>query len=199
MIKEIDVDVPVRTAYDQWTQFEDFPLFMDYVERVDQHDDRHLHWTVKIAGISREWEAEITEQTPDQRVAWASVDGTSQSGVVTFHPLSDDHTRVVLQLEMEPQGLLEHIADKGGFVSDRTQKDLEAFKDFIEQRGRPTGEYRDTITRDPHHGAHRRRDELEGMSRDELYELAQERDVDHRSSMTKDELIEALVEPADDR
>lgn len=147
MITDIDVDVPVRTAYNQWTQFEEFPRFMDHVESVQQFEDDRLHWRVKIAGVTREWDAQITEQTPDQRVAWRALDGTENAGAVSFHALDDEHTRVVLQLEMDPHGLLETIADKGGFVSDRAKKDLRDFKEFIEDRGRETGGYRGTIKR----------------------------------------------------
>jgi uncharacterized membrane protein len=197
MITEIDVAVPVRTAYDQWTQFEDFPLFMDHVTEVRQTDDVHLHWTASIAGVTREWDAEITEQSPDQRVAWTSTNGTDHSGVVTFHALDDDTTRVVLQFEMHPDGLIEHIADKGGFVKDRAETDLSAFKDFIEARGRATGEWRESVDRDPNRSATSEHERLESMTRDELYELAQERDVEHRSTMSKDELVDALApEPA---
>jgi uncharacterized membrane protein len=192
VITEIDVEVPVRTVYNQWTQFEDFPLFMDHVSEVQQEDDRHVRFRANIVGVSREWEAEITEQTPDQRVAWTSVDGTENSGVVTFHPLNDNETRVVLQLEMDPHGILEHVADKGGFVSDRAKKDLRDFKSFIEQRGHETGEFRDTIRREPDHDARRARESYEEMSKDELYAIAQEREIDGRTSMTKPELIEAL-------
>jgi hypothetical protein len=148
MIYDIEVDVPVRTAYNQWTQFEDFPLFMDHVESVRQVTPDTVRWRVKIAGVTREWDAKITEQTPDQRVAWASLDGTQNAGVVTFHALSEDRTRIVLQLEMDPHGLLEQIADKGGFVRDRAKKDLQDFKDFIERRGRETGSFRGTIDRE---------------------------------------------------
>jgi uncharacterized membrane protein len=148
MIHDIEVDVPVRTAYNQWTQFEDLPLFMDHVESVQQLTEDTVRWKVKIAGVSREWDARITEQTPDQRIAWAALDGTQNAGVVTFHALSDDRTRVVLQLDMDPHGLLEQIADKGGFVRDRAKKDLVDFKEFIEKRGRETGAYRKTIDRE---------------------------------------------------
>jgi uncharacterized membrane protein len=147
MIYDIDVDVPVSTAYNQWTQFEDFPLFMDHVESVRQITEDTVRWRVKIAGVTREWDARITEQTPDQRIAWTAIDGTKNAGVVSFHALDDDHTRLVLQLEMDPDGLLEKIADKGGFVSDRTKKDLADFKTFIERRGHETGEYRGRIER----------------------------------------------------
>lgn len=193
MMTDIDVDVPVRTAYNQWTQFEDFPLFMDHVVEVQQLNDTQVRFKASIAGVKREWEAEIIEQTPDQRVAWTASDGAQNSGVVTFHPLDDDRTRVVLQLEMDPRGVLEHIADKGGFVSDRTEKDLKAFKDFIEQRGRETGAYRETVTRDPDRSHQRGRERYEDRTKDDLYELAQERGIDGRHEMTKAELIDALV------
>ena len=193
MITEIDVDLPVRTVYNQWTQFEDFPLFMDHISTVTQLDDTHVRFEASIVGVSRQWEAEITEQSPDQRVAWTATDGTANAGVVTFHPLSDDRTRVVLQLEMDPQGILEHIADKGGFVSDRAKKDLAAFKEFIETRGQETGSYRRTVERESGRSAGQARAELESMSRDELYDKAKEREVEGRSTMTKDELVDALA------
>lgn len=193
MITEIDVDVAVRTAYDQWTQFQDFPLFMDHVSEVEQLDDTHVRFKASILGLKREWEAEITEQTPDQRIAWTAVDGTNTSGVVTFHPLSDTQTRIVLQLEMDPEGLLETVADKGGFVSDRAKKDLESFKDFIETRGAATGSFRDTVKRDPDRDEQHARDRLEGAKKDELVEMAARRDIEGRSEMTKAELVDALV------
>ncbi len=145
MIQDVEVDVPVRTAYNQWTQFEDFPLFMDHVEWVRQLTEDTLRWRAKIAGVSREWEAHIVEQTPDQRIEWVATDGTQNTGAVTFHTLSPDRTRIVLQLDMDPEGLLETVADKGGFVSDRARKDLDAFKAFIENRGFETGAYRGEI------------------------------------------------------
>jgi uncharacterized membrane protein len=128
MIYDIDVDVPVSTAYNQWTQFEDFPLFMDHVESVRQVTEDTVRWRVKIAGVTREWDARITEQTPDQRIAWTAIDGAKNAGVVSFHALDDTHTRIVLQLEMDPVGLLEQVADKGGFVRDRTKTELVDFK-----------------------------------------------------------------------
>lgn len=193
MIEEIDVDVPVRVAYDQWTQFEDFPLFMDHITEVKQLDDSHVHFSAKILGISKEWDAEITEQTPDQRIAWVATDGTLNSGVVTFHPLDDQTTRVVLQMEMDPQGAIEHLADKGGFMKDRARQDLKDFKEFIETRGRATGAYRETIERPTDLSAQRRREELENMNHDELYEVAQEVDLRGRSSMSRDELVDSLA------
>lgn len=194
MINDIEVDVPVRTAYDQWTQFTDFPLFMDHISKVDQLDDTHVRFTASILGITREWEAEITEQTPDQRIAWTAVDGTSTSGVVTFHPLSDVRTRVVLQLEMDPQGFLETVADKGGFVEDRAKKDLAAFKDFIELRGAATGSFRETVERSPDRDRDEARSRYEDMTKDALLEQARERDIAGRSSMSAADLVDALVE-----
>ena len=146
--QSVDVDVDVRTAYNQWTQFEEFPRFMEGVEKVEQLDDSHLRWHVDIAGIDREFEAEITEQTPDQRIAWRSRSGVDQGGVVTFHALDDDHTRVTLQMNFEPEGLAEQAADKSGLVRGRTTGDLGRFKDFIEDRGAETGAWRGEIERD---------------------------------------------------
>lgn len=144
----VDVAVDARTAYNQWTQFEEFPKFMEGVESVQQLDDRHLKWQVDIAGVEREFETEITEQTPDQRVAWRSQRGIDQAGVVTFHPLDDSHTRVTLQMAFEPEGAAEQVGDKTGAVSRRTKGDLERFKEFIEERGSETGAWRGEIGRD---------------------------------------------------
>jgi uncharacterized membrane protein len=146
--QSVDVDVPVRTAYNQWTQFEEFPRFMEGVESIEQIDDRRLRWKVDIAGIDREFEAEITEQTPDQRVAWRSRTGVDQGGVVTFHALDDEHTRVTLQMTLEPEGVAEQVADKMGVVSARTKGDLKRFKEFIEDRGEETGAWRGEIDRE---------------------------------------------------
>lgn len=148
VINTVDVDVPVRTAYNQWTQFEEFPRFMEGVERIEQLDDRHLHWEVDIAGVDREFDAEITEQTPDQRIAWRSTSGVDQAGVVTFHALDDEHTRVTLQMEMRPEGVAEQVADKLGAISRRTKGDLERFKEFIEERGAETGGWRGEVDRE---------------------------------------------------
>jgi uncharacterized membrane protein len=146
--QSVDVAVDVHTAYNQWTQFEEFPKFMEGVEAVEQLDDRHTRWKVDIAGIDREFEAEITEQTPDQRIAWRSRTGVDQGGVVTFHPLDDEHTRVTLQMELEPEGAVEQIGDKMGVVSRRVEGDLKRFKEFIEDRGSETGAWRGEIDRE---------------------------------------------------
>jgi uncharacterized membrane protein len=145
--QSVDVNVDVRTAYNQWTQFEEFPQFMEGVKRVEQSDDKHLRWDVEIAGVDRSFEAEITEQTPDQRIAWTSLSGPEQSGVVTFHTLDDNLTRVTLQMNFDPEGIAEQVADKTGLVKMRTKGDLERFKDFIEERGDETGAWRGEIER----------------------------------------------------
>lgn len=143
----VDIDTDVRTAYNQWTQFEEFPRFMEGVEEVRQIDDTHLHWKVDIAGVDREFDAEITEQKPDQRIAWRSRSGVDQGGVVTFHPLNDDQTRVTLQMNFEPEDAAEKIGDMVGVVSARTKGDLERFKEFIEERGQETGAWRGEVDR----------------------------------------------------
>ncbi len=140
--KSIDVEVPVRTAYNQWTQFEAFPLFMEGVERVDQLSDTRLHWVADIAGRRKEWDARITEQTPDDRIAWTSETGTRNAGVVTFHKLAPAKTRIMLQMDYEPEDATETVGDALGFVSRRVTGDLERFKDFIESLGRETGAWR---------------------------------------------------------
>jgi uncharacterized membrane protein len=139
--KSIVVDRPVTTVYNQWTQFEEFPQFMEGVERVVQLDDRRLHWVAEIAGTRREWDAEIVDQEPDRRIAWRSIDGTPNGGVVTFEP-EGDRTRVNLDLDVEPQGAVEKIGDKLGFVSKQAEGDLKRFKEFIESRGTETGAWR---------------------------------------------------------
>ena len=143
--KYIDVDVPVRVAYNQWTQFEDFPHFMEGVEAVHQLDNKRLHWKANIAGKTEEWDAVITEQEPDMRVAWTSTTGAHNAGVVTFHKLDDHKTRVTLQLDYEPEGVVENVGDKLGFVDRRVEGDLERFKKFIESRGQATGAWRGEI------------------------------------------------------
>ena len=147
ILESIDVDVPVRTAYDQWTQFEEFPRFMDGVESVRQIDDTHLEWTASIAGVRKQWRAEITEQTPDQRIAWNATDGAENAGVVTFHRLDDRKARVTLQLDVEPEGPIESAGDALGFVKRSATGDLERFKKFIEERGVATGAWRGEVER----------------------------------------------------
>jgi uncharacterized membrane protein len=145
----IDVAVPVRTAYNQWTQFESFPQFMQGVNRVEQLSDRRNRWTVEIAGAEREFTTEITEQTPDQRIAWATIEGDSgHAGVVSFHPVDAENCRVHLDMVFAPEGLVEQAGDKLGVVSRRVRGDLERFKQFIEDQGIETGAWRGTVHRD---------------------------------------------------
>ena len=145
--KSIDVEVPVHTAYNQWTQFEEFPQFMEGVEVVRQLDNQRLHWRANVGGKVEEWDAVITEQHPDERIAWKNTTGASNAGVVTFHRLSDTTTRVMLQLEYDPQGVVEHVGDMLGVVSRRIAGDLERFKEFIEARGQETGAWRGEVER----------------------------------------------------
>lgn len=143
--KAVDVNVPLRTAYDQWTQFEEFPRFMEGVKSVKQLDDTHLHWRAQIGGKEKEWTAEITEQIPDKRIAWRSTSGASNAGVVTFQLVSDAQTRIGLRLDYEPEGLLETAGDAVGLMTSRVTGDLQRFKEFIEARGRETGAWRGEV------------------------------------------------------
>jgi len=143
--QSIDVNVPVRTAYNQWTQFEEFPRFMEGVKEVRQLDDKRLHWRATIGGKEEEWDAEITEQIPDKRIAWKNTMGATNAGVVTFHRLDDNQTRIMLQVEYDPQGMVENVGDMLGVVSARVRGDLRRFKDFIESRGKETGGWRGEI------------------------------------------------------
>lgn len=143
--KSIEINVPVRAAYNQWTQFEEFPRFMEGVKQVKQIDDKHLHWKADIGGKEKEWNAEITEQVPDQRIAWTSREGALNGGVVTFHRLSDSKSKIMLQLEYDPKGFIENVGDAVGIVTQRVEGDLERFKAYIETRGQETGAWRGTI------------------------------------------------------
>ena len=147
--QSVEVNVPVRTAYNQWTQFEDFPQFMEGVEEVKQLDDVTLHWKASIAGQQREWDAKITEQTPDERIAWTDIGGAENAGVVTFHRIDDNKTKVMLQMEFEPEGAVETAGDALGLVKARVKGDLERFKGFIESRGQETGAWRGEVDQDP--------------------------------------------------
>jgi uncharacterized membrane protein len=143
--QSIDVHVPLSTAYNQWTQFEEFPRFMEGVKSVRQLDDKTLEWTAEIGGNEESWTAEITEQEPDQRVAWHSTSGATNAGVVTFHRIDDDTTRVMLQMEWDPEGPLQNAGAALGLDDRRVQGDLERFKEFIESRGAETGAWRGEI------------------------------------------------------
>lgn len=148
IIETIDVDVPVGKAYDQWTQFESFPKFLSFVQSITQIDDTHNHWTVKIGGIERQFDAEITEQHQDERIAWKSEDGTTNAGVVTFHKLSDTSSRVAVQIDWQPEGVVEKAGDLLGFDTRSVKKDMANFKEFIEQAPAPTGAWHGDVPRD---------------------------------------------------
>lgn len=149
VIETVDVNVPIRTAYDQWTQFESFPQFMDGVESVTQVTDTRNRWKVSIGGVEREFVTEITEQHPEERIAWTTVDGdVTQAGVVTFHQLGDSTTRVTIQLDWDPQGLVEKAGAVAGVDDRRIKGDAQRFKEFIESRGAATGTWRGDVPRD---------------------------------------------------
>ena len=151
--KTFEIDCPVRTVYNQWTQFEDFPRFMDGVKEVRQLDDTHLHWRASIAGKEKEWDAEITEQVPDQRIAWRSTSGAPNNGTVRFEPVDPQRTRVVLSMEYEPQGFIEKAGDAVGIVSHKVEDAVEKFKQLVEKRGVETGAWRGEVPRsEPAHG-----------------------------------------------
>ncbi|MBK1783007.1 SRPBCC family protein [Prauserella cavernicola] len=147
IIKAVDVNVAVSTAYNQWTQFESFPEFMEGVDEVRQLDATRTHWVTRIGGITREFDATITEQHPDERVAWTSDSGPNHAGVITFHRLGDGVTRVTAQMDIDPEGFAENVADKAGLIDQRVNGDLQRFKEFIEDRGRETGAWRGDIDR----------------------------------------------------
>jgi uncharacterized membrane protein len=145
VIETVDVEVPVSTVYNQWTQFESFPQFMGGVDEITQLDDTHTHWKTTIDGVHREFDAEITEQHPDERVAWKSTDGTSHAGVITFHRLDETKTRITAQIDWEPQNLLEKAGAAVGVDDRQVKADLARFKEFIEKRGAETGAWRGDV------------------------------------------------------
>jgi len=140
--KSVDVDAPLSTVYNQWTQFESFPQFMDGVEQITQTDDLQTHWVTNIGGQRREFDTRITEQHPDERIAWKSTDGTTHAGVVTFHRLSESSTRVTAQIDWQPEGLVEKAGAALNFDDRQVSSDLERFKKFIESRGTESGQWR---------------------------------------------------------
>lgn len=144
----VDVDRPIGVVYNQWTQFESFPKFMEGVERIDQRDDTHTHWRIKVGPSVREFDAIITEQHPEERVAWKSDAGRHHAGVVTSHKLSDDCTRVTTQIDVDPDGFVEEAADKLGILDRRVNGDLGRFKKFIEHQPTETGAWRGDVPRD---------------------------------------------------
>jgi uncharacterized membrane protein len=143
--KSIEVDASVNSVYNQWTQFEEFPRFMEGVEQVRQLDDKHLEWDAEIAGHHEKWQAEITSQVPDEKIAWRSISGAENAGIVTFHPIADGRTEVHLRIEYQPEGVVETAGDMLGVVSRRVEGDLERFKEFIESRGAESGAWRGKI------------------------------------------------------
>ncbi|WP_028936268.1 SRPBCC family protein [Pseudonocardia spinosispora] len=145
VIETIDVNVPVSRVYNQWTQFESFSQFMDGVERIDQTDDTHSHWVTNLGGVHREFDTRITEQTPDERVAWTSTDGTSHAGVVTFHRIDEATTRVTAQIDWQPEGVAEKVGALVGADDRQVKKDLSRFKEFIEARGTESGAWRGDV------------------------------------------------------
>ncbi|MCW7984253.1 cyclase [Streptomyces platensis subsp. clarensis] len=147
-VKEtVDVEVPVHTAYNQWTQFEEFPKFMEGVEKITQLDDRHNRWTTKIGGVRREFDTEIIDQLPDDRIAWRTTTGdTRQKGLVSFRRLDETHTRVELVMDVEPSGVAEKAADVSGTIERRVKGDMQRFKGYIERRGAESGAWRGRIT-----------------------------------------------------
>jgi uncharacterized membrane protein len=145
--ESFEVNVPVSTAYNQWTQFEEFPKFMEGVESVKQIDDTHLRWVAEIGGKRHEWEAEIVEQKPDKRIAWRAVDGHENSGTVSFEPVSENQTRIDVVMEHETEGMVESLGSALGADSRRVKGDLERFKELVESRGAETGAWRGEVER----------------------------------------------------
>jgi uncharacterized membrane protein len=145
--QSIELDVPVQTAYNQWTQFEEFPKFMEGVEEIRQLDDTHLHWVAEFGGSRHEWDAVITEQLPDERVAWRNTDGKENAGVVTFHKLDDAHSKVMVQMDFVPEGIKEKLGDAIGAPDRRVKGDLKRFKELIESRGGESGAWRGEVPR----------------------------------------------------
>ena len=143
--KIVDVDRPIGTVYNQWTQFEDFPSFMEGVLEVRQLDDTHLHWRAQIWGKEKEWDAEITEQEPDKRISWKSTSGAPNAGTVRFEPLDDDRTRVRLVMAYDPEDVIENVGDALGIFSARVGQTVQDFKKFIESRGVETGAWRGAV------------------------------------------------------
>jgi uncharacterized membrane protein len=143
----VDVDRPIHTVYNQWTQFESFPYFMEGVKQIDQLDDTHLHWTIKVGPSTREFDARITEQHPDERVAWKAEGGVRHGGVVTFHKIDDAKTRVTAQMDIDPEGVVEKVADMFNVLDRRVHEDLKRFKQFIESMPADTGGWRGDVPR----------------------------------------------------
>jgi uncharacterized membrane protein len=146
VIKSVDVEAPLSTVYNQWTQFEEFPQFMGGVDQITQIDETHTHWVTSIGGQRREFDTEITEQHPDERVAWKSTDGTTHAGVITFHRLGDTTTRITAQIDWQPAGLVEKAGAVLNFDDRQVSSDLDRFKQFIESRGSESGGWRGDVS-----------------------------------------------------
>ncbi|MBL1101486.1 SRPBCC family protein [Streptomyces coffeae] len=145
--ESVEVEVPLHAAYNQWTQFTEFPRFMEGVDQVTQVDDRHNHWSTSIAGVQREFDTEIVDQLPDERIAWRTTSGdVQQRGMVSFRRVDETHTEVKLTMDYEPTGVAEKAADMTGTVDRRIRGDLHRFKDFIERRGEEEGGWRGRIS-----------------------------------------------------
>ena len=143
--KKIEVNVPVSTAYNQWTQFEEFPRFMEGVKQVEQLSDERLHWVAEVGGKQKDWTARITRQAPDEVLAWVSEGGATNNGTVIFHPMGSGKTEVEVHMEFAPEDFQEQVGGALGFVSRRIAGDLDRFKEFIETRGTETGGWRGEI------------------------------------------------------
>ena len=146
--QSIEVDVPIEQAYNQWTQFEEFPRFMEGIDRIEQLDERRLHWVARFGGETHEWDAEIVEQAPEERVAWRNTDGKDNAGAVTFHKIDGDTTRVMVQMDWAPEGIKEKVGAALGADDRRVKGDLERFKEFIEGRGSESGAWRGEVPRE---------------------------------------------------
>ena len=167
--KTIEVDCPVRTVYPQWTQFEDFPKFMAGVKEVRQLDDTHLHWRAEVWGKDKEWDSEITEQEPDERISWRSIGGATTAGTVRFEPLDANHTLVRLVISYEPEGLIENTVAAIGALSSQVETSVEDFKQFIEARGSETGAWRGEVSdKEPRRSSQGRHTESEEQDEDDL-------------------------------
>jgi Predicted integral membrane protein len=143
--KKIEISSPLSKVFNQWTQFEKFPQFMEGVEKVIQLDETHLHWVAQIGGKRKEWDAEITEQVPDQRIAWRSITGAPNAGIVSFRPKDPNHTMVSLQMSYEPEGALENIGDSLGLLSRRVESNLKRFRNFVQKLETETGAWRGEV------------------------------------------------------
>jgi uncharacterized membrane protein len=145
--ESIRVHAPLQAVYNQWTQFEEFPRFMEGVKEVHQIDDTHLHWVAAFGGQEHEWDAEVTEQTPDERVAWRNTDGKDNAGVVTFHRISDDETQVMVQMDFVPEGIVEKLGNLLGAPDRRVKGDLERFRDLVQDAGQTPDGWRGSVDR----------------------------------------------------